>query len=87
MIDNIQKTYRQPVRRTTVNKVQASAEPHSHNDSGKSSVATAAYIARPDRRQRRDRRRLQRGIRALYDMRSGRGRRKGDRGRKVELKI
>lgn len=87
MIDGIQKNYRQPLRRTTVNKVQASAESQGRATRYSDVVPSAAHIAKPDRRKRRDRRKLESRARAIYDLRSGRGRRKGDRGRKVELNI
>lgn len=84
MVDSIRPTYRPIPTRSTTERVKESSEVETPTDD----KAGQAYVVTKDRRQKRDRRDRNRQSRPVYDMRSGNGRRKDDKGGgSIEIKV
>ena len=82
MVDSIKPNFRPVPPVGPTERVKASAQPETHNDD----KAGEDYIVTVDRRKGRDRRKGK-DQRPIYDMRSGKGRRKNDPGASIEIKI
>ncbi len=84
MVDSIRPTYRQLPTRSASERVKQSSEVETPTDD----KAGQSYIVTKDRRQKKDRRDRGRHSRPVYDMRSGSGRRKDDKGGgNIEIKV
>ncbi len=83
MVDIIKPHYRPPSISSSANKVPASSQVETHNDSS----AGQPYVVTRDRRRVRDRRQNKNGVRPIYEMRSGRGRRKEDGRPSIDTRV
>lgn len=84
MVDSIRPIYRSlPVKNTT-GRVQEAPEVQTHSED----AASEEFVYSRERRQRKDRRDKGGNPRSVYDLRSGRGRRKEDGGQPhIEIKV
>lgn len=84
MVDSIRHTPRSIPLKNTTERVQESNNVETHTDE----KSGEAYIVTRDRRGKKDRRQTRRDQRVVYDMRSGKGRRKDDPGQpNIEIKV
>lgn len=84
MVDSIRPTQPSLPLKNATDRVQESNNVETHTDE----KSGEAYYVTRDRRGKKDRRQGRGGQRSVYDMRSGKGRRKDDPGQPaIEIKV